>query len=110
MHAPAPVPGGKLDGFRASGLAAIISPPLSTSRGLHYHARRPSGVTAHYTLGQMIIDYSAGCTAAQELRLKPSYRYPGHSGWTAYAPVDLPTPSSSGLAAPRVRARHWFRP
>jgi hypothetical protein len=110
MHAPAPVPGGKLDGFRASGLATIISPPPSTSRGLQHHVRRPSGVYAHFVLGLINISCSVGCTAAQVLRPTPSYRYPGHSGWTAYAPVDLPTPSSSGQAAPRVRARHWFRP
>jgi hypothetical protein len=96
----APVPGGKLD-FRTSGLASILCPPSSTSRALHRLVRNPSGLRlpAHFAFGQITINYSVGSTAARVLHPEPSYRHPSHSGWPAYAPVDLPTPSSSGLAA-----------
>jgi hypothetical protein len=47
-------------------------------------------------------------TVIRGLQLEPSYREPSHSGQPAYAPVDPPTLSSSGLAVP-LQARHWLQ-
>ena len=103
MQALAPVPGGNWTRF---GQRTWHENPLFLRHyhQLHHDARNPNGPVLQRCSLFAARNTTRYCNAT--IATEPSYRDPSHSGWAAYAPVDLPTPFRLARDWPSLMDRH----